>query len=273
MRPLRVGLLLPALTLLLSGCFSGGGYEPQDSAPPIQLNPALISDATPRRDPVTRAGNKNPYTVLGQTYYLLPTSEGYRARGVASWYGMKFHGRPTANGEPYDLYGMTAAHKTLPIPCYVRVTNLNNGRAAVVRVNDRGPFHDDRLIDLSYAAAVKLGFAEQGTAPVEIEVIGMDNSPAPMRLPTGAPSNVASGGVSASLPAGRYLQAGAFLSEVAAQGLQQKLSAVVQHPVRIERAPPYFRVRIGPLESEWQLTALARQLELLELTPAPVTVE
>jgi rare lipoprotein A len=159
------------ISLVLSAC-SGTGSSRKDAAPKVDKKKlAKIHDAVPRKDKVTRAGNKNPYTVFGKTYHLLPTSEGYKKKGTASWYGTKFHGRMTANGERYNVYAMTAAHKTLPIPCYARVTNLSNKRQVIVRVNDRGPFHGDRLIDLSYAAAVKLGFAEQGTAPVLVEVV------------------------------------------------------------------------------------------------------
>lgn len=171
----RATLLGLALSVgLLAGC---GSTSRQDGAPTRRLDPDNIQDAVPRRDPITRAGNKNPYTVLGQTYRILPSSKGYRARGVASWYGTKFHGENTANGERYDIYEMTAAHCTLPIPTYVLVTNLENGRQCVVRVNDRGPFVSDRLIDLSYAAATKLGYVGKGTAQVEVAAIDPDDWP------------------------------------------------------------------------------------------------
>ncbi len=174
-RALAYGVLLALLsTLLLNGC---GLFSRSDSAPTRKLDPNRIDDAVPRRDPITRAGNKNPYTVLGKTYRILPTAKGYSARGTASWYGTKFDGESTANGERYDLYGMTAAHCTLPIPTYVQVTNLENGKRCIVRVNDRGPFVDSRLIDLSYAAATKLGYAHKGTALVEVTAIDMDNWP------------------------------------------------------------------------------------------------
>jgi len=168
-------MLLALAAVLLTAC----GHTPgrSDSAPARKLNPADIQDAVPKREPITKAGNKSPYTVLGQTYVLLPSAKGYRATGMASWYGTKFHGQSTSNGDEYDLYGMTAAHKTLPIPTYVLVTNLENNRQAVVRVNDRGPFVGSRLIDLSYAAAVKLGYADKGTAFVEVAAIDVDNWP------------------------------------------------------------------------------------------------
>ena len=180
---IRAGIVA-ALVALLAAC----GHTPgrSDGAPTRRLDPDTIKDAVPRREPITRAGNKSPYTVLGQTYVLMPSAKGYRATGIASWYGTKFHGESTANGDRYDLYGMTAAHKTLPIPTYVLVTNLENNRQAIVRVNDRGPFVSNRIIDLSYAAATKLGYADKGTAFVEVVAIDVDNWP-PREVPEPAP--------------------------------------------------------------------------------------
>ncbi|MEH6639268.1 MAG: septal ring lytic transglycosylase RlpA family protein [Porticoccaceae bacterium] len=180
-------VVLLALTalMLLTACTMGGRISTStstsasttssipgvDGAPTGDVDVSRIPDAVPKAELVTRAGNKNPYSVFGKTYHLLPAGSAYRAEGTASWYGTKFHGRKTANGETYDMYGMTAAHKTLPIPSYVKVTNLNNQRSVIVRVNDRGPFHGDRIIDLSYAAAKKLAYAGPGTARVQVEAI------------------------------------------------------------------------------------------------------
>lgn len=252
---------------LLSGCLGGGGGSGggiRDGAPASPVDPALIPDAIPRNDPVTKAGNKSPYTVLGKTYHVMPSAKAYRARGTASWYGSKFHGRKTSNGETYNLYGMSAAHKTLPIPCYVRVTNLNNGLSAVVRVNDRGPFHDDRLIDLSYAAAVKLGFHAQGTAPVEIEVIDVDNG-----TQSGAIASQQTGDA-------HYLQAGAFRDWRLADNLRQRLQVSTQHPVVISRAGDtgeWYRVRIGPLASRSQAETLRQQLAASGVAVAQIVTE
>lgn len=176
MAALKSTVALLAVVAIASSLLAGCGSSPtrRDGAPARRLDPDKIADAVPRKDPITRAGNKNPYTVLGKTYHILPSSKGYTARGVASWYGTKFHGQSTANGERYDLYEMTAAHCTLPIPTYVLVTNLENGRQCIVRVNDRGPFVSDRLIDLSYAAATKLGYVDKGTARVEVRAIDPD---------------------------------------------------------------------------------------------------
>lgn len=142
-----------------------------DSAPPEGFDLDSVQQPVPRDEPRARYGNHSPYYVFGKRYEVLPDHRGYVARGTASWYGTKFHGRLTSNREPYDMYAYTAAHKSLPLPCYAQVTNLENGRSVVVRVNDRGPFVGDRLIDLSYVAAVKLGMHVKGTAPVEVRVL------------------------------------------------------------------------------------------------------
>lgn len=244
---------------LLSACSalpptSGGGaargpiFPPsdKDGAPPEPLDPATIADAVPRAEVLRLAGNISPYKVNGVSYKLIEDHRGFRQRGIASWYGTKFHGKATSNGEIYSLYEMSAAHRTLPIPVYVRVRNLDNGREAIVRVNDRGPFHSDRIIDLSYAAAVKLGFARQGTAPVEIEVIDTDNS-----------------GQSAS--AARYfLQVAAFQRYSAAEQLQESL-VPMKLPIQIsssqgEGGNALHRVRIGPLTDFPAAQAARRQL-------------
>ena len=154
--------------------------RPSGDSGPTGPTPDLsnLPDPIPRAEPLSKYGNKSPYEVLGKTYYVLPNPDNYKEYGKASWYGTKFHGRRTSSGEPYDMYKLTAAHRSLPIPSYVRVTNLDNRRTAIVRVNDRGPFHSERMIDLSYAAAVKLGFANQGTARVMVELVdGTDQLP------------------------------------------------------------------------------------------------
>jgi len=136
--------------------------------PPADLN--AIADARPRSEPLNPGAN-SPYAALGRKYVPYQSFTPYRQRGLASWYGRKFHGKPTSSGERYDMYAMTAAHTILPIPSYARVTNLSNGRSVVVRVNDRGPFHAERIIDLSYAAAYKLGFVNAGSVRVEVEAM------------------------------------------------------------------------------------------------------
>ena len=152
---------------------AGGLYAPgvADRPPPVPVDVSNIPEPTPRREPRARWGNRETYTVLGRTYRVMASAEGYVERGVASWYGYKFHGRHTSSRERYDMCAFTAAHRTLPLPTYVRVTNLENGRSVVVRVNDRGPFHDGRIIDLSYAAATRLDMKRAGTARVEVRAL------------------------------------------------------------------------------------------------------
>ncbi len=162
------------LIIGLAGC-AGPGRRDDDIPPEI----ARIPDAVPRIEPLARSGNAETYIFNGRRYVRLNSARGYVEYGLASWYGEPFQGRLTSSGEPYDRYGMTAAHRTLPLPSYVRITNLNDGRQVVVRVNDRGPFKEDRLIDLSYAAAVKLGIKAQGKVWVRVEGIEPRSCPWP----------------------------------------------------------------------------------------------
>lgn len=281
-----------ALIVFVQACADAPVHR--DGAPRTSKSALMrVPDATPKPEKVTRAGNKNPYTVFGKTYYLLSQARGYKARGTASWYGTKFHGRRTANGEVYDMNAMTAAHKTLPIPCYVRVRNTSNNKTIVVRVNDRGPFHGDRLIDLSYAAAVRLGFADQGTAPVEIEVLtpGVNDSkqrsvsipvaesrplvqakpdPAPT-VPMTPAKRVAKQVKASDTGIANdddewYLQAGAFNTESAAIQLQNRLQYITPLPVNIKKlsaagaANSVFRVRIGPSKEQSVLQKLRHEM-------------
>lgn len=288
---------------LLTAC--GGSPVIKDSGPRGPVDVSHIPDAVPRAEQRTKAGNKTPYTVLGKTYYVMPSSEGFRQEGYASWYGKKFHGRRTSNGEVYDMYGMTAAHKTLPIPSYVRVTNKQNGLSVVVRVNDRGPFHGGRIIDLTYTAATKLGFVGQGTAPVAIEVItpGQATSRSSQSYkPTKtthvssasgvrvgkvpgdsavvsaqgsipkAPAPEQSGGY--QLPGNTFLQAGAFSSATAAAKVSDQIAQLTHFPVNIRQAPErdqLYRVRIGPISDNWELLQLRELLQKNQL-PAPHVV-
>ncbi len=275
---------------ILSACSStdaskgGGRYAMANDAPPddsIVLDPDNIPDAIPTDEPRTAAGNKTPYTVLGETYSVMPESSGYTQTGKASWYGKKFHGHKTSNGEIYNMYKMSAAHKSLPIPSYVRVTNLANGRSGIVRVNDRGPFHSERIIDISYAAAVKLDVVRTGTAHVRIEAIEPSTSayaaraadldelpaskskkastkPAAAKLATSSTASTKSTAVvaatadipiapTASGSSATYLQAGAFRNEDSANTLRAKLAELTGKPVTVDSAQGLFKVRIGPL--------------------------
>ena len=276
----------------------------KDGAPWWDVDVSKIPDATP----TVHTGNykANPYTVLGKTYYPMQDSRTYRAEGTASWYGTKFHGQNTANGELYDLYGMSAAHKTLPLPAYVRVTNLANGRSVVLRVNDRGPFYSDRIIDLSYAAAKKLGYAETGTAHVRVEGIDPQQwwaqrgqqPPLVLKEPQVAqaqPVSVNTGRVEqwtppaqqhaapvvpvqiggASVPAtqgGNFLQVGAFANPDAAELLRAKLSTMVSAPVFISsivrNQQTLHRVRLGPMGSQGEVQQAQDSIRLANLGQA-----
>jgi rare lipoprotein A len=258
------------LALLLAACSSQPGSPPgdeagsagsryadaHDAAPLRHIEPEDVRDAEPRPDPILAVGNASPYTVNGVTYHVLDDHRGYRARGIASWYGTKFDGHETSNGEIYNLYQASAAHKTLPIPCYARVTNLDNGRSIVVRVNDRGPFHDDRLIDLSYAAAVKLGYMEAGTARVEVEVLDI------------AGADDRRGAVQGDY---RFLQLGAYSSEDKARGLQAQLQQILAPPVFISEVQAgenlLYRVRIGPMTASGELQDVQQQLRTAGYDP------
>lgn len=208
----------------------------QDGAPK-KAKPMTFKEPNPVKEHLSRYGNPSEYNVGGRHYEVMKTSRGYKTKGIASWYGTKFHKQRTSSGEPYNMYTMTAAHKTLPLPTYVKVKNLNNGREVVVKVNDRGPFHENRIIDLSYAAALKLGVCPKGTAPVEIETI---------MGPVGK--------------ANYYLQAGAFSSELLARQLKQKLAHLTPSPVFIERYKNRFMVKVGPFANKDMVNHLKQKL-------------
>lgn len=174
---MRLTILVLSIFTLLAGCSNSRYAMKHDAAPLRHPNPSELKN--PEVIPVKKSVSASaPYTVRGKTYYPMHSEQGFTEQGIASWYGRKFHGYHTSNGEVYDMFSMTAAHKTLPLPSFVKVTNLENGLSAIVRVNDRGPFHDDRIIDLSYAAAYKLGFYRQGTAKVKIEALMPQNTAA-----------------------------------------------------------------------------------------------
>ncbi|KAA0876533.1 septal ring lytic transglycosylase RlpA family protein [Nitrincola tapanii] len=284
-------IFLSVAFLLLSGCatqppsVSDGGTKPPASSggryamkhDRYPVNPPDVSkipDAEPRFEPYSRGGNRSPYEVFGQTYYVLPTAVGYREKGMASWYGEKFHGHHTSNGEVYDMYTMTAAHKSLPLPTFARVTNLDNGRSVIVRVNDRGPFHEDRIIDLSYAAAHRLDILREGTGRVEVEAL------TPGRWTEAiAQSGAQAGAASANIPAqrvepaaapvvtrdNRYLQVGAFSVEATARQVQTRLVSLSEGlPVGVYQVNPserpLYRVKIGPLQAGQSLEGLISRL-------------
>jgi len=243
---LRTLCLLLIGSLALSAC-SVSRYRGEDGGPQREIDVSNIPDAVPRIEAPSSNGNPQSYTVLGRTYYVMKSSKGYVERGIASWYGTKFHGHTTSNGEIYSMYKMTAAHKTLPIPSYAEVTNLSNGRKVVVRVNDRGPFHPNRIIDLSYVAAKKLGIVATGTGLVEVRAIDPrtwrreQNAARPVEARYHVPRN--SNNV-------LYIQAGAFASRYNAEQFVKKLDTLLpRRNVRMSyfQTDKLYRVRIGPL--------------------------
>ncbi|MEM7098473.1 MAG: septal ring lytic transglycosylase RlpA family protein [Pseudomonadota bacterium] len=237
--------------ILFSGC--GTSYvaqpEPKDAAPQVDRRElaylAQLPDPKVEKLSKSRGGNGPIYTVLGKTYRVMDAAEGYVQEGLASWYGTKFHGRRTSNGEVFDTYALSAAHKHLPIPIFVRVTNLDNGKKTIVRVNDRGPFHGDRIIDLSYAAAVKLGFHNKGTAKVRVEVV----EPAPDEV---------------------MVHAGAFNNFVAAAAQQEAIQKALGVTSLIVKKSGAYRVRIGPIKKGVGVERLQAYLQTADVSPIEI---
>jgi rare lipoprotein A len=239
-----------------------------------------IPDAVPRAEPRGTRGNPPFYEVFGKRYHVMKTSDGWTERGTASWYGPGFHAASTSLGEPYDMYAMTAAHKTLPIPCYAEVTNLRNGRKVLVRINDRGPFVGDRIIDLSYTAAAQLDFLREGTAPVEVRVItprsgvASAGSATPPIPPAGPPPVAVVNAPAASVSAtdAMFIQAGVFADhENARRRVEQLLAAGIElasldEIPRNERA--LHRVRVGPLASVEEFDLVMKRIRGLGIADA-----
>ena len=290
----------PAASAAAPRASRGGSYYQDDGPgdnPPANLD--QIEDAEPKLEPLHRFAN-NPYTVFGQQYQPYKTLASYRQRGIGSWYGRKFHGQRTSSGEPYDMYAMSAAHATLPIPSYARVTNLANGRSVLVRINDRGPFHSGRLIDLSYTAAYKLGYAEAGSTAVEVESITREDmpliaarrrqAPAPVtaaaappdaqQQPTAtgpvAPVIVAAASAlqpdiaepAAPIPVeaeagGIYLQLGAFSGRDNAENFRMRVYqqlAWLNDAIQIFTRDGMFRLHLGPYRNRSEANVVAEKI-------------
>jgi len=245
-------LFLASLLLLSCASEPTRVEEPSDGPSTRDLKAEDVADASPQPEPLARYGNHSPYEVFGRKYYVLKSSKGYRERGTASWYGSKFHGRRTSSGEPYDMHLATAAHKSLPLPTYAEVTNLDNGRKVIVKINDRGPFKDDRLIDLSYGAALRLDMVATGTARVEVRAIDAGSyRPAP----ASAPSPAATGQT--------WLQAGAYGRRDGARDLADRLERADLKPVSIHDGDNLFRVWLGPYASQAEADSIVqRAIEL-----------
>jgi rare lipoprotein A len=270
-----------AFALMLAGCASAPQTNSssrytisQDRAPAGQFDASGLKDAKPVYEEPRRAGNKSPYNVWGKQYSVLESNDGYVARGTASWYGEKFHGHKTSNGETFSMYKMSAAHKSMRLPAYARVTNLDNGRSVIVRVNDRGPFHSDRLIDLSYAAAKKLGYQARGTARVEVAAITVH--PDGTMYLAGQPfvpgdtasqpdSRVVASGQMAGDHQALFVQLGSFSSREPAEELLTRARAVLKNPMRVRAIDTdsgrFHRVQVGPFDDEMSARRTQDMLE------------
>lgn len=264
--PCRRSVLL-GVVLLLTACGTTHRHhrysQAQDGAPDYKIDASAVPDATPKVEPLSKHGNPKKYTVLGKTYYLRSSFVNYDETGIASWYGTKFHSYKTSSGETYDLAKMTAAHKTLPIPCYAKVTNLSNGKQVIVKINDRGPFAENRVMDLSYVAAIKLGIWPKGTGLVRIQTID----------PSQEQHLDADAGQVQQVPVNAnpqiYMQLGAFQSKQNAEHLMAQMSSVTHKPICIRRFEKdgviLYKVRIGPLanvDTSDELNAAILQAQL-----------
>lgn len=285
-RTQRLGLIFITLMLVACGSDGPGTRNSRDGYPSQPPRDVMsIPDAVPKVEAHSRYGNPSNYVVFGKRYNVLPTSKNYVERGIASWYGTKFHGNRTSSGESYDMYAMTAAHKTLPLPTYARVTNITNGRSVVVKINDRGPFHGNRVIDLSYSAAAKLGILGEGTGLVEVraldprqtdpgpQLIEVKRLPAAPAIPrTDIPTQTA-----AHTAPRLYLQIGAFVNRQNAEQLRNKLSQVKIPDIQIsedhQNQRSVYRVRIGPLASVADADLMATSLERYGITNPHVVID
>ena len=304
------------LPLLLSGCGtlpSGASFfSKQDSAPAHPVDVSNVTNAIPRVEPHSRYGNPESYVVFGQRYYVKKSSLNHVERGVASWYGTKFHGKRTSSGEPYDMLAMTAAHKSLPLPTYAEVTNLENGRKIIVKINDRGPFKKNRIIDLSYAAAIKLDITKAGTGLVEVRAIDptqpqQQTPPATQTTQTSAPPLLLSTPIPLAEPAqpqtvtyshsstpqtdklkriapgqvvGIFLQVGAFGDRLNAENLKIRIRDIETLPLSkinvtqgTKANSVIFRVRIGPIDNASEADQVIKRLAQLGIENPHVIID
>jgi len=254
-----------SVTVVLASCAGRGDYAPHDAA----SVPSNTADAVPKNEPKSRYGNPTSYKVHGKSYRVLESASGYQKKGIASWYGTMFHGRRTSSGETYDMYKMTAAHKTLPIPCYVQVTNLDNNKKIIVKVNDRGPFHEGRIIDLSYAAAKKLGISGSGTGRVEVQTVTTGHLPLDTDK-TILPKTAGGDGYI-------YVQLGAFGEAGNAENLAETLRESDFRTVRVYRTVKnkraLYKVRIGPMPTREVAYSVLSRLTKSGQTTARVIVD
>lgn len=265
-----LGSLLFILILALTACSTTTSSRRyplrQDKPPSFKINANRIPNAVPKAEPLSKRGNPKSYVVFGHRYYVLKSARGYHATGMASWYGMKFHRFQTANGDYYNVAGMTAAHKTLPLPTYLQVTNLRNGKKIIVKVNDRGPFVGNRLIDLSYVAAKKLDMTGSGTAPVAIRAI----TPGVTRLASHTPYSKSPTEQRLQSSTNPFIHLGLFKQHQQAQKLALLVKQWTISPVKIEEKSihqrRYYQVVIGPLPNTKSSQQLHHQLQLAGLS-------
>jgi len=241
-----IGIVFVSSTLLIASCST----PLQTKSDTTAVNPTLVDRTTnviPKVEPKSKYGNPPSYVVFGQRYSVLDSADGYLEQGVASWYGPNFHGRRTSSGETYDQYAMTAAHKSLPLPTYAEVTNLSNGKSLIVRINDRGPFHDNRIIDLSYSAATRLGIVARGTGLVEVRAID------PIKYAKRASAPEVKDEVVVERALDIYVQIGAFRSHENAERLKQQFAEFNLGDVSVNQfshqEEPIYKVWIGPLDT------------------------
>jgi len=255
-----IRLLLFAAILLLSACTT---TTKNDGPPGFNVDATKIPDAVPKAEPRSKYGNLTTYRVFGKRYYVMKSSKNYEENGIASWYGTKFHAQRTSSGERYNMLSMTAAHKTLPLPTYVQVTNLTNGKKVIVKINDRGPFESNRLIDLSYVAAKKIGMAGHGTARVNVKAIDpLEYDKDRHSTNTFFAANTTHHYPSKNKPV--YLQIGAFKNKVSANKLKSRIVQMVRtspiHVTRTASRKKLYRVEIGPIKDVATVTSITKQL-------------
>ncbi|WP_448549168.1 septal ring lytic transglycosylase RlpA family protein [Thalassotalea fusca] len=244
-------LTTSALILLTACSTQTGRYQQRHDSTPTRLpSTAELVDAIPRAEAKSKGGNRN-YTVLGKSYKVLQSADNFVEHGVASWYGKKFHGHLTSNGEIYNMYAMSAAHKNLPLPSYVKVTNLDNNKTVIVRVNDRGPFHDGRVIDLSYSAAYKLDMLKTGTANVKLEAITSFDLASTKKVPLVKKSNATQ----------QFIQVFATRNLDVARKTGEALTALYQIPSVWPKSSGVYRVQLGPLNNNDKVNELLNTLK------------
>ncbi len=264
-----ITLVFCLLSLLLSGCWSS---HKKDGPPPYPVDVSRIPDAVPKAEPLSRLGNKPTYKVFGKTYHVLPSRKNYLAVGIASWYGTQFDKRRTSNGERYDMLAMTAAHRTLPLPTYLQVTNLENGQHVIVKVNDRGPFEPNRLIDLSYAAAKKLGMSGRGTALVEIKALDPG-----ARVPPSARFAAHKKHLLPGCSSPLYLEVAQYREKISAARLQQRLAKMFNNHIHVKSLAQgprvIYQVQIGPIKDKRTADHIRSRLKSIGLASKKVAYD